>query len=373
MKDLSQKNKIRGIGLMSGTSMDGLDIACCDFWMEGDSYQYEIIRCGQYEFDEKWKTRISHLYGQSGEVFAKTHVYFGHWLGEKVQAFIKEFDLRPDFVASHGQTIYHQPDKSFTAQIGDGETLVSYLDCPVITNFRNKDIAMGGEGAPLVPLGEHFLYRNHSLFLNLGGFANLGFDRKGFDVCACNIVLNLLANRMDSSLDYDPEGCISEGGSCQASLFKELNELVYFSAEPPKSLGWEWVEAEVLPLLDQSGLSLQDQMRTFTEHVCFQISRALSLADMSDSSLLVTGGGKHNTFLMKKLGEKLAAQRISVSEETDQQMVDFKEAIIFAFLGLRILEGKSTTWSSITGSKVDTLSGSIHLPASGGYKLIKLA
>ena len=358
---------------MSGTSMDGLDLACCDFWEEGDSYRYEIVQCAQVDFEEKWKTRLSNLYGQSGEVFAKTNVYFGHWLGEKVKAFVEEYDLKPDFVASHGQTIFHQPDKSFTAQIGDGETMVSYLDCPVITNFRNKDIALGGEGAPLVPLGEHYLYPGHELFLNLGGFANLGFDRKGFDICACNIVLNFLANKVDSNLDYDPEGKISEGGSCNADLFGKLNQLPFFAQSPPKSLGWEWVEAEVIPLLAKSGLSLEDQMRTFTEHVAFQISKAISQTSLSSKSLLVTGGGKHNAFLMKKLMDQLKKQNVSISEEEDQQMVDYKEAIIFAFLGLRILEGKSTTWSSITGSKVDTLSGSIHLPANGGYRIMKLA
>jgi anhydro-N-acetylmuramic acid kinase len=361
-----------GIGLMSGTSMDGLDIACCRFEENGDMYRFELVASEQVAFPEIWKSRLTNLPDQTAEVYAKTHVYFGHWLGQTVRDFIRQQGLRPDFVAAHGQTIFHQPEKNFTAQIGDGETLAAYLECPVVSNFRNKDVALGGEGAPLVPLGEKYLFPDQQLFLNLGGFSNLSYIDVAFDVSPCNIVLNYLVGKIDHEprLEYDPEGSIATSGQPDTELLQQLNQLPFFQKSPPKSLGWEWVESQVLPMLAQSDRSVADLLHTYCLHIADQIGVAVDIVQAADQEILVTGGGKHNRFLMKLIQDQLIPRRIKVNTHAAAALTDYKEAIIFAFLGLRVLTGKTTALKSVTGAPFDNLSGAIHLPPRGGIRML---
>lgn len=362
-----------GIGLMSGTSMDGLDIACCRFEEKGESYTFELVASEQVSFPETWKNRLTNLTSQSAEIYAKTHVYFGHWLGQTVSEFIKQQGLKPDFVASHGQTIFHQPDKNFTAQIGDGETIAAYLSCPVVSNFRNKDVALGGEGAPLVPLGEQYLFPNQHLFLNLGGFSNLTYHTAAFDVSACNIVLNYLVGKIeqaDTPLEYDPEGAIARSGQADPALLKKLNQLPYFQKNPPKSLGWEWVEAQVLPLFSESEQPIADLLHTFCLHIAAQIGIAADLVGAKGQEILITGGGRHNLFLMELIEQALTSRNIRINTDPTAALTDYKEAIIFAFLGLRVLRGKSTALHTVTGAPFDNLSGAVHLPPKGGIQIL---
>ena len=364
-----------GIGCMSGTSMDGLDIACCEFRESDDRYEFGLVQVGHIPFDEKWYTRLFNLMEQPAEIYAKTHVYFGHWLGESLKAFIDQFELKPDFVAAHGQTIFHQPDKNFTAQIGDGETIVTYLPCPLVTNFRNKDVALGGEGAPLITLAEKYLFPDRKLFMNLGGFCNISWGELAFDVAPANIILNYLfqAYLPESGLAYDDEGKTAAGGHFSQKLFDELNALPYYQQKPPKSLGWEWAQEIILPLLNNHELTFPDLMHTFTLHVARQVKLAIESLGVSDETILVTGGGRHNRFLIDCIQQELSSLKVEVDNSVSDELVDYKEAIGFAFLGLRTLTGKTTTLDTVTGASESSVTGSIHLPPAGGWALLGTA
>lgn len=360
-------NSYQGIGLMSGTSMDGLDIACCTFIEEGDSYSFSLDAVRQVDFGETWTSRLLCLMDQSAEVYAKTNVYFGHWMGEQIRDFIKDFKLKPDFVATHGQTIFHQPHKNFTAQIGDGESIVSYLPCPLVSNFRNKDVALGGEGAPLIPLVEKYLFPQYKLFLNLGGFSNMTFGKLAFDVSPCNIVLNHLYREYapEAETDYDPEGETARSGQLIPDLLAQLNAHAYFAQEAPKSLGWEWVLGEVMPVLATREEPKADLMHTYALHAAQQIAKAVEALGAKDEKILITGGGRHNTFLMELIESELKRHQIEVDASISTEIIDYKEAIGFAFLGLRTLRAKPTVMASVTGAKIEASCGSIHLPPSG--------
>lgn len=358
-----------GIGAMTGTSMDALDLAYCRFDISGeDQYAFSLEASAAIPIDPQWKARLLYLPQQSAEVFAKTHVYFGHWLGKAIREFIDNENLKPDFVAAHGQTIFHRPYKNYTVQIGDGESMVIHLPCPLVTNFRNKDVAMGGEGAPLVPMGEKYLLPDFKLFLNLGGFSNLSFGEIAFDISPCNILLNHLYQQYpDRTTDYDPEGGLAAGGTLQHDLLEALNSLPFYHQPPPKSLGWEWVEEVVLPVIGNFEYALPDLLHTCTIHIAGQIAKAVRVAGAEGNTLLTTGGGRHNTFLMETLEKELAVLNVPLDQTITQEIIDFKEAIIFAFLGLRTLTGRSTTLSSVTGAEYDVVTGSIHLPPGGGF------
>lgn len=359
----------QGIGLMSGTSMDGLDIACCNFTEESDDqYNFEIVATEQIPFDPKWQGRLQHIMEQSAEIYAKTDVYFGHWLGQQVKAFIEKHELKPDFVASHGQTIFHQPHKNFTGQIGDGETMVSYLNCPLVTNFRNKDVALRGEGAPLVPLGEKYLFPADHIYLNLGGFANMTFGDLAFDVSPCNIVLNHLVKGAVEGMEYDEGGKLAASGTLNEELLMGLNTLPYYRQKPPKTLGWEWVLNNILPILQRTEITLTDALHTLVVHIAEQISLAIVQLEAHKKSMFITGGGRHNAFLIEKITGAIAPHEVSIDTQLSNEMIDFKEAIIFAFLGLRVLTGKSSTLSTVTGASIAAPCGAIHLPPQGGDK-----
>ncbi|MEL6651891.1 MAG: anhydro-N-acetylmuramic acid kinase [Bacteroidota bacterium] len=352
-----------GLGIMSGTSMDGLDLAYCRFDVEGDQYQFSLEASRAIPFDERWRRRLSLLMEQRAEIYAKTHVYFGHFIGTSVQAFLEEEKLAPDFVACHGQTIFHQPDKNFTAQIGDGETIVSYLNCPLVTNFRNKDVALGGQGAPLIPLVEELLFPEYKLFLNLGGFSNLAYQGTAFDVSSANGILNYLYSRAlpDAPTMYDPSGELSASGHVYEPLLQALNELDYYQLSPPKSLGWEWVEQALIPVLGSFEIPLADQLHTLVVHQAQQIAKGVAILNCGSQEILVTGGGRHHHFMMQKLEEALTPLGISLAHTSDE-VVDYKEAIGFGLLGLRTLLGKSTIQAGATGAPYAAVTGAIHLP-----------
>ncbi len=363
-----------GIGTMTGTSMDGLDLVACRFQVsELESpaqYKFDMLAQGHVPYDEKWRVRLDQLRYQPAEIFAKTHIYFGHWLGKSIQEFISAHQLQPDFVAVHGQTIFHQPDKNFTTQIGDGETIAAYLNCPVVTNFRNKNVALEGEGAPLIALGEQYLFPQYRLFLNLGGFSNVTFHQIAFDISPCNIILDYFARAHNEDWNYDPEGQAAASGNLHPELFQALNQLPYYQQKPPKSLGWEWVEDNVLPLVLSYSEDIPDILHTCSKHIAHQIAIALDNLNAQHESILITGGGKHNHFLMTLLTEKFDHLSIRIAEDVPLSWTDYKEAIVFGFLALRVLTGKSTTLASVTGSTSDALCGAIHLPAVGGISLL---
>ncbi len=356
----------RGIGGMSGTSLDGLDVADCSFRRDEASgrWTFEIHRAETLPYPAEWEALLAGLHTRSAAAYARTHVAYGRFLGERLAGFLAEHDLRPDFVASHGHTIFHRPEDHWTAQLGDGETTAAFLPCPLVTNFRNKDVALGGQGAPLVPVGERELFPDCGLFLNLGGFANLTAGEIAYDVVPCNFVLNRLARRSDPKLGYDCDGALARRGGFNAGLFEQLESLDYYHRPPPKSLGREWLEANVYPIIDDIALTPEDVLHTFCRHIASRVAGAARRARLGDSTVMVTGGGAGNTFLCECLRDALGELKIGF-HEVDSQTIAFKEALIFAFLGLLALRGEPNTSARVTGARTDAVCGSIHLPPAG--------
>ncbi len=393
-----------GIGLMSGTSLDGVDLAYCEFSESCGKWSFELLIGETVPLDEKWLARLAYLDEVNARVYARTHVYWGHHLGRLVKDFIQRHQLQPQFVASHGQTIFHEPDRNYTAQIGDGETMVSYLPCPLVSNLRNKDVALGGQGAPLVPFGELKLWPDVQWFLNLGGIANLTHisqtgESIAFDVGACNMAMNWMAQQSNPAVPYDKGGAIAAEGSLDQRLFAALESLPYYTQTPPKSLGKEWFVSTVLPLLQDESVLLADRLHTYVQHLVARLYADLDLSKRSAEKhlsselrkdqfvagfkggnlgeglghfaerLMVTGGGAHNTYLMQRLREAVDPLEIEIVEIAPD-IIDYKEAIVFALLGLMVLIGRPNTLPGVTGASQPVTGGSIHLPNSGGFPLL---
>ena len=242
-----------GIGVMSGSSLDGVDICCVEFTGDvvTDIWSHRIIKATTVSYPQSWIKKLRNAPDISGIDLIKLNIDYGHYIGKLVNNFIDDGNLKVNFVAAHGHTIFHQPDQGFTFQIGDGETMATHLPCPLVVNFRNKDVALSGQGAPLVPGGERYLFNDYDLCLNLGGIANVTICERGFDVSPCNMLLNHLAERHDSLMEYDTDGLVARRGTVCRDLLAELDALPFYELRPPKSLGREWFDDNVLPVLDR--------------------------------------------------------------------------------------------------------------------------
>ncbi|KAK6975733.1 anhydro-N-acetylmuramic acid kinase, partial [Biomphalaria glabrata] len=352
-----------GIGIMSGTSLDGLDMCYAEFTgdPETDIWGYRIEHAVTVTYSKNMQERLGKATTLSGIDLVKLHIDYSHFVGQCLEKFIESRNLKPDFISSHGHTVFHQPDKGITFQLGDGEVISSYIRCPFVCNFRSKDVSMGGQGAPLVPCGEKFLFQQTDLCINLGGIANVGCKGdKGFDVCPCNMVLNRLTSLYDPSLQYDKGGEIAATGKVLPSILEKLDELDYYKQTGPRSLGYEWISNKVFPILNPQEHPIPDLLRTFVDHITDHItSCCIKAINKPNGSVLVTGGGAFNTTLMLDLKQKLSKHNIKVVDAEDE-IVEYKEALIFAFLGLRSLLNMENVFCSVTGSKTDCVSGSIH-------------
>jgi anhydro-N-acetylmuramic acid kinase len=349
------------IGLMSGTSLDGLDIAYCNFQLDKGKWSYKLLHSETIRYTGKWQQALKETHLLNGEKLVQIHAEYGTLLGEKVGSFIKKYEIKNiDFVSSHGHTVFHNPEKGFTFQIGNGATLASACRIRTVSDFRVLDIALKGQGAPLVPIGDKLLFPEYDFCLNLGGFSNISFDSKGkriaFDICPVNTVLNYLASLKSKS--FDRGGSMAKSGNINNGLFEKLNNLEYYKKGEPKSLGREWIEQYFFPVIYAYSIPLEDKLATVTEHIAFQISNVIKSRAKS-GKVLVTGGGANNTFLVSKLRDKLPAHNIIVPM---QSLVNFKEALVFAFLGVLRIEQKINTLNSVTGATKDSSGGVVFIP-----------
>ncbi len=338
---------------MSGTSLDGIDLAACLF---KDSYTFDLLAFRGVNYSAQWKTKLENAPTLNGVELRLLEIEYSEFIADQVKNFLRDTAITADFIACHGHTIFHQPVKKLTYQFLDGSIVAGKTKITTVCDFRSGDVALGGQGAPLVPIGDKLLFGKYAACLNLGGIANLSFDqngiRKAFDICPANLMLNKLANR--EALDYDKDGDLARTGKIIPSLLHKLNSLDYYTMPPPKSLGREWLEEYVFPLFATE--STADLLATSIEHIASQI--ATTLNDISDlGHILATGGGAHNTFLMERISKKTK----SVIEIPSQEIIDAKEAIIFALLGKLRLEQKINTLSSVTGASRDTCSGAVYL------------
>lgn len=356
--------KYRMLGLMSGTSLDGLDLACVEF-QSGRRWSFRVLEAQTLAYNNKWSQKLAHAHELSGEALLKLHGAFGRFLGEACSHFIRDNRIKQlDGIASHGHTIFHQPGKGFTFQLGDGSAIHAETGLPVVSDFRSLDIQLGGEGAPLVPAGDRLLFASADICLNLGGIANLSMEVKGkrlaFDICFCNMALNYLARKAGKS--HDQNGRIASEGGVVAELLEQLSEAYSAVRKKRKSLGREFFETSIQPLLDQPKISLPDRMRTVCESVAEEIELALPPRSRN-LQMLTTGGGAWNRYLMKVLRSR-ASGRVSVVLPSPE-IIDFKEAIIFAFLGLLRIRNEMNVLSSVTRARRDSCSGSLIGPALG--------
>jgi anhydro-N-acetylmuramic acid kinase len=345
-----------GLGIMSGTSLDGLDVALVKFEDKGkDDYDFQIIRAKTYDYPGKIRDLLISGPNLSGLELKKAELTYSKFIGEIVNEFCKDIET-PDFVACHGHTIFHVPQEELTYQMLSGSTLAVITGLTTVCDFRSGDLAYGGQGAPLVPIGDELLFREYAACLNLGGFANISYSLPGkriaFDICPVNIVLNELAMKLGHSFDKD--GKIARSNQVDKVLLKKLNTISFYSQSGPKSLGREWVQAEITPLLSGTTEML---IATFTEHAAYQIGKIIK-DRVAQGKILCTGGGTHNNFLLERIA--LHAER--EIEPPSSEWIDFKEALIFAFLGKLRLDSKPNILGSVTGADRNSCGGAVYLP-----------
>ena len=349
---------------MSGTSLDGIDVAEIIFNVsENGTWSYKIISSETVSYVKGWKDKLQKAISFSEQKLTALNSEYTIYLAEVILEFISRKKIsKLDAVCSHGHTILHQPQKGITLQIGNLPEIASLINQKVVCDFRVQDLDLGGNGAPLVPIGDRLLFSEYDYCLNLGGFANISFEEKrnnnkdskrvAYDVCPVNIVLNYLAEQL--GFLFDESGNSARGGKLSKKLFQQLNDLPFYKMIPPKSLGLEWVKKEVFPLLRTSTISIEDQLHTITEHFAFQLSSIFK----KDSTILVTGGGAYNSYLLERINNYKKINLIIPPAE----LIEFKEALIFALLGILKLRNENNCLKSVTGAKKDHSSGVIFFP-----------
>lgn len=362
-------------GLMSGTSLDGLDIAWCRFSYAKDQWTYQILQAETISYLTHWENQLRNAHRLGAQNLLQLHADYGTYIGSCLLDFYKRHQIaEPGIIASHGHTIFHRPENGYTFQLGHGAAIAATTRHAVVSDFRSLDVALKGQGAPLVPIGDQLLFGQYGYCLNLGGFANISFSagekRRAFDICPVNYVINQLVReqRPDeeqpetmnaSTMCCDLDGHLAMQGHISHDLLTRLNNLPFYITKGPKSLGAEWVEENIRPLLSQAGLNMVDTLRTYYEHVAIQVNRSIlesEAASQGKKQVLVTGGGAHNRFLMDVIRER-ADNQIDYNLP-DNTLIDFKEALVFAFLGVLWHWEQPGCLSSVTGSIRDNIGGS---------------
>lgn len=349
---------------MSGTSLDGLDFAAVEFWKTDNKWNFKLLKTETFNYSFNWRKELQNAPRLSGIKLAKLNIDYGKLSAEYAKHFIEKNKFTPEIIASHGHTVFHQPEKGITLQIGSGNEIAAITGITTVSDFRSMDVALGGQGAPLVPVGDYHLFSDFDYCLNLGGFSNISFGENGkriaFDICPVNIILNYFAEKQ--GLSYDTNGNTGKKGKINNQLLDQLNALQYYHQKPPKSLGREWLESEFLPVIDKTtnfsefkkiqtgSIEIKDILRTLYEHIAIQIGKT-----GESGKMLITGGGAFNSFLI---------QRIKVNTNLEiiipnKQIIAFKEALIFAFLGVLKFRGEINCFATVTGAKKDSSVGVI--------------
>jgi len=352
-----KKNNYNVIGLMSGTSLDGVDLAHITFHLDNNKWSFEILESETIGYSENWINKLKVAVDYSDAELEKLNQDYTKLLASIIVAFVDKHHIENlDAVCSHGHTILHQPKNGITLQIGNLPEIAAFTNQTVVCNFRVQDVKLGGQGAPLVPIGDRILFSDYDYCMNLGGFSNVSFEQNGeriaFDISPVNTVLNFYANQL--GLKYDDKGQLSRTGIINKLLLNELNSLEYYNQPFPKSLGFEFVKGVVLPIIEKYEIRIEDKLRTFTEHIAYQTSLALPT---KKGSLFITGGGAYNDFIIERVQSYLTEMKIIIPSA---KILEYKEALIFALLGILKLRGEINTLCSVTGAKMDHSSGEIY-------------
>lgn len=353
-----KKSKYSIVGVMSGTSLDGIDLIYAEFEFHKE-WKHEIKAAETFPYSREWQEKLTQALHYTEEELSKLNEQYTRYLAEVISRFIKKNKITaPDAVCSHGHTIKHEPKKNYTLQIGNLPQIATLTGERVVCDFRVQDVKLGGQGAPLVPIGDKLLFSEYDYCLNLGGFANISTEINGkriaYDVCPVNTVLNFYSHKL--GYEYDEDGKIAASGKLNEQLLEKLNSLTFYFQQPPKSLGIEWVNKEILPVLTSSKADIPSVLHTYSVHVAQQVAR--SIVNNAASKVLVTGGGTFNSFLLEQFRRRSGAQFVIPPKE----LIDFKEALIFGLLGVLKLRGEVNVLSSVTGAAKDHSSGTIFTP-----------
>jgi len=353
---IMNKKEIFAIGVMSGTSLDGIDLVYVKFLKNEYSF-FEIIHAETVSYTAEWKQILQQAIHLSSPALLDLDVVYGKYLASVLVDFIANYKVKEiDFIASHGHTVLHQPEEGITLQIGSGAEIAKITQQKVVYDFRTQDVKYGGQGAPLVPIGDELLFSEHDFCLNLGGFSNVSFRKEGkriaFDICPVNIVLNHYVSKI--GLEYDADGNIASEGKLNTPLLEKLNALAFYTKEAPKSLGLEWVQQEIFPLIDAIEEDISSILRTFVAHIAIQISKIIKDSD----SVLITGGGVFNSFLMQEIENYSNIEIVQASDA----VINYKEALIFALLGLLKVDNQINCLKNVTGAHKNHSSGVVCLP-----------
>lgn len=339
---------------MSGTSLDGLDVAYCEFWLEKNKWNFKILKAETISYSLEWKNLFLACETATALQLIENHKVFGAFCGNVVKQFCATNTIHPDFVSSHGHTIFHQPQKNITFQLGCGATIAAVSGFKTVCDFRSTDVALYGQGAPLVPIGDELLFNEYDYCLNLGGFANVSFKENGnriaFDICPVNIVLNHLSEQKGKP--YDDNGTWARNAITDVDLLNKLNTIPFYGKSGPKSLGKEWVLETIMPLLKNSTASVDDLLNTFTLHAAEQIAKTFK-----KGKVLVTGGGAFNCFLIEQIKQKSDVEICIPANNT----IQFKEAMLFAFIGVLRITEQNNALKSATGASKDNCGGAVYL------------
>ena len=349
---------------MSGSSLDGIDLVNADFWFDG-KWHFEIIARDNYDYDDEWRNALSnafHIRAKHHSPLQQLDLDYGRFLGQVTKQFIDKYNLHPVIVASHGHTIFHRPQEHYTLQIGDGQALADECGVTVINDFRTEDVLKGGQGAPLVPIGDKLLFSDYSICLNIGGIANVSYDvdrqRVAYDICIANQALNYLAGRL--GLGFDRDGIIARSGTIDNQLLNTLNSHPFYTQKHPKSLGREFFEENIKPLLEKRD-DIANMMATFVEHIAMQIGTSIDNVETQGRvslQMLITGGGAKNKYLVERIQVHTRHHVVVPSND----IIDYKEALVFAFLGLLRSRNEINVLRSVTGAVSDSSSGKIFQP-----------
>jgi len=355
-------------GLMSGSSLDGLDLAICDFNGADGKIIWKLIAHTTTPFSEHLLSKLQMATRLSAKELVRLDHEFATYCAKAIKAYATDQELTLDYIASHGHTVFHEPDEGYTLQIGSGGVIAAISEVPTISDFRTNDVALGGQGAPIVPIVEHYLFPNITYFLNLGGIANISIHEQAivaYDICPCNQVLNRLASNEGQA--YDTDGEIASIGKVNRGLLSRLRELPYFESLPPKSLDNSWVQTEFYQFIDEAGLTTADALATMTSFIAAQVKEAIimnGLGATKPAKLMITGGGAYNSFLMKCITERLP-ENISVLS-VESAIIEAKEAILMALMGYLRVNGTANTFPSVTGALGATCGGAIYIPFGDG-------
>lgn len=349
------------IGVMSGTSLDGVDLAHCTFSIEEGYWHYKINAAYTIPYTPFWEEQLAKLNELNGYQFQRLDVEYGTMLGELVNTFKENFKLEADLIVSHGHTAFHDPSKRISKQIGDPIGIWSITEIPVVAEFRQADVLKNGQGAPLVPVADWWLFNEYPICLNLGGIANISLKSNklntitAFDIAPCNLIINHLAAQ--KGFPYDDKGAMAKQGYVDHSTLETLNALPFYQKTGPKSLDKKAVEEKYFPILDNTDLTVEDKLATYTEHLAYQVGVAAKASSASEDSIIfITGGGAFNDFLMEKI-QRYSGLKIRKPANT---LIEYKEALAFAFMGLLRCKNEINCFKSVTGAWESHVAGNLY-------------